>query len=57
MLWILDVGPMFHDLDVHMIIYKQMRDESMMHLVMIPAQKTWFDELLILMQRKVRYIS
>jgi hypothetical protein len=59
-LWTLDVGPMFHDLDVHMINYKQMRDENMMHLVMISAQKKislMNLTLLILMQKKVRYIS
>ena len=48
MWWTLDVGPMFHDL-VHMINYKQMRDENMMHLVMTSAQKkTWFDEFNII---------
>jgi hypothetical protein len=46
--WTLDVGPMFHDL-VHMINYKQMRDENTMHLVMTSAQKkTWFDEFNII---------
>jgi hypothetical protein len=57
--WTLDVGPMFHDL-VHMINYKQMRDENMMHLVMTSAQKRpglMNLTLLILMQKKVRYIS
>jgi len=50
---------MFHDL-VHMINYKQMRDENMMHLVMTSAQKkTWFDEFNIinLDGKEVRYIS
>jgi len=49
---------MFHDL-ARMINYKQMRDENIMHLVMISAQKTWFDEFNIinLDAKKVRYIS
>ena len=44
---------------VHMINYKQMRDENMMHLVMISAQKKpglMNLTLLIMMRMKVRYI-
>jgi hypothetical protein len=42
-----------------MINYKQMRDENMMHLVMISAQKKpglMNLTLLIMMRMKVRYI-